>query len=134
MSIAAGIFKAYDIRGLYPEELSADVAARIGYALTRQLGAASLAVGMDPRPSSPELAAAFSGGAAAAAAQPAGHGPVRHDAPLPAAQRDDDPRRGRISAPAAGAGAAGACRSESSPESSNTFRTMSDALITKSRP
>jgi len=68
MSIAAGIFKAYDIRGLYPEELSADVAARIGYALTRQLGAASLAVGMDPRPSSPELAAAFSGGAAAAGA------------------------------------------------------------------
>ncbi len=40
---------------------------------------------------------------AAAATQPAGHRPFRHDAPLPAAQRDDDPCRGRIPAPAAGA-------------------------------
>jgi phosphomannomutase len=68
MSIAASIFKAYDVRGLYPQELNADVAARIGYALARQLGATSLAVGMDPRPSSPELAAAFTDGAAAAGA------------------------------------------------------------------
>jgi phosphomannomutase len=68
VSIAPGLFKAYDVRGLYPEELSADVAKRIGFALAQQLGAASLAVGMDPRPSSPELAAAFTSGATAAGA------------------------------------------------------------------
>jgi phosphomannomutase len=69
MTIADGIFKAYDVRGLYPDEVNADVAARIGAALVEQLGAGTVAVGRDPRLSSPELAAAFASGAAAAGAR-----------------------------------------------------------------
>ena len=76
MTIAAGIFKAYDVRGVYPQEIDADVAARIGYALTQQLGARHLGVGWDPRPSSPELSAAFAAGAAAAGAKVTGYGVV----------------------------------------------------------
>jgi len=68
MTIAEGIFKAYDIRGLYPEEIDADVARRVGYCLTRQLGAASVGAGRDPRLSGPELQAAFTEGAVAAGA------------------------------------------------------------------
>jgi phosphomannomutase len=57
------------VRGLYPDEVNADVAARIGAALVEQLGAGTVAVGRDPRLSSPELAAAFAFGAAAAGAR-----------------------------------------------------------------
>jgi len=53
------IFKAYDIRGVYGEELTADDGRRIGRAAARWLGARELAVGRDARPSSPELAAAL---------------------------------------------------------------------------
>ena len=53
-----GIFKAYDIRGLVPEELDADIARRIGNALARFLGAKRLGVGRDVRTHSPELAEA----------------------------------------------------------------------------
>jgi phosphomannomutase len=69
MTIAGGIFKAYDVRGVYPDEVNADVVARIGAALVRQLGARTVGVGHDPRLSSPELARAFAGGAAAAGAR-----------------------------------------------------------------
>jgi phosphomannomutase len=69
VTIAEGIFKAYDVRGLYPDEIDADVAARIGAALVEQLGASTVAVGRDPRLSSPELAAAFVSGAIAAGAR-----------------------------------------------------------------
>lgn len=48
--IPDGIFKAYDVRGLCPQELNEDVAARLGYALAQQLGAATLGAGMDPGP------------------------------------------------------------------------------------
>jgi phosphomannomutase len=64
-TIAAGIFKAYDIRGLYPEELDAEVYRRIGRAFVDYLGARRIAVGRDCRLSSPELAAAFVAGARA---------------------------------------------------------------------
>ncbi len=69
MTIEAGIFKAYDIRGLYPQEIDADVARRVGYALTRQLGATTVGAGRDPRLSGPELQGAFTEGAVAAGAQ-----------------------------------------------------------------
>jgi len=69
LTTKAGIFKAYDVRGLYPEEIDGHVAERIGYALTRQLGATRLGAGMDPRPSSPELLAGLARGAAAASAR-----------------------------------------------------------------
>jgi len=51
-----GIFKAYDIRGLYPTELDAPLARRIGNALARLLEAKKLVVGQDMRVHSPELA------------------------------------------------------------------------------
>ena len=57
-----GIFKAYDIRGLVPSELDADLARRIGNAFARFLGARRLVVGQDMRTHSPELADAVSEG------------------------------------------------------------------------
>jgi phosphomannomutase len=69
MTIPAAIFKAYDVRGIYPTEVNAAVAQRIGAALVEQLGARRVAVGGDPRPSSPELGEAFAAGAAGAGAQ-----------------------------------------------------------------
>ena len=51
-----GIFKAYDIRGLYPSELDAPMGRRIGNALARLLEAKKLVVGQDMRVHSPELA------------------------------------------------------------------------------
>jgi phosphomannomutase len=68
MDIPEAIFKAYDVRGLYPSELDEPTAQRIGFALAQQLDARSLGVGMDPRPSSPGLRDAFAAGAAAAGA------------------------------------------------------------------
>jgi len=50
------IFKAYDIRGLYPSELDLDTARKIGHAFTRLLGAKRLLVGQDMRTHSPEVA------------------------------------------------------------------------------
>ena len=68
MTIPDGIFKAYDIRGLYPQEADEDAAERIGCALAQQLGATRLGAGMDPRPSSAGLLEAFAAGAAGAGA------------------------------------------------------------------
>ena len=53
-----GIFKAYDIRGLYPAEIDAPRARAIGNAFARLLDARRLVVGRDMRTHSPELAAA----------------------------------------------------------------------------
>jgi phosphomannomutase len=68
MTIPDAIFKAYDVRGLYPEELDEAAAERIGCALAQQLGAVTMGAGMDPRPSSVGLLEAFAAGAAAAGA------------------------------------------------------------------
>jgi len=51
----AKIFKAYDIRGVTPDDLDAEIAQRIGRATARFIGARRLAVGRDARRSSPEL-------------------------------------------------------------------------------
>ena len=53
-----GIFKAYDIRGVVPTELDADLARKIGNAFARLLDAQRLLVGQDMRVHSPEIAAA----------------------------------------------------------------------------
>ena len=50
------IFKAYDVRGVVPEQLGPKDAYRVVRAVARQLGARQLAVGRDARVSSPELA------------------------------------------------------------------------------
>jgi phosphomannomutase len=49
------IFKAYDIRGVVPDELRPDDAYWIGRAIARFLGASDLVVGRDARSSSPAL-------------------------------------------------------------------------------
>ncbi len=61
--IPASIFKAYDIRGLYPSEITEDAARLIGRAFVAYLGASRIGVSRDMRLSSPGLAAAFIEGA-----------------------------------------------------------------------
>ena len=53
------IFKAYDIRGVYPDEIDEAGAKAIGTAFAAYLGANEIAVGHDMRVSSPSLVAAF---------------------------------------------------------------------------
>jgi len=53
------IFKAYDIRGIYGENLNDEVAYRIGRAAAQYLNVSDIAVGRDMRNSSPQLAAAM---------------------------------------------------------------------------
>ncbi len=65
MAQYAKIFKAYDIRGLVPDELDEDAAGRIGAAFARLTGAKSLVTVHDMRASSVPLADAFGRGAAA---------------------------------------------------------------------
>ncbi|MFT4840070.1 MAG: phosphomannomutase [Planctomycetota bacterium] len=50
------IFKAYDIRGLYPDQIDAKTAFRIGAAMVRFLSAKRLVVGRDMRTMAPEIA------------------------------------------------------------------------------
>lgn len=57
------IFKAYDVRGVVPDELDADLARRIGAAFADWTGLPRIVLGRDCRLSSPELAAAIEEGA-----------------------------------------------------------------------
>jgi phosphomannomutase len=57
------IFKAYDIRGVVPDQLDAGVARRVGAAFARFAGGPRVLVGRDMRPSGVELTAAFAAGA-----------------------------------------------------------------------
>lgn len=49
------IFKAYDIRGLYPSEINEDIAYRVGKAFVDFLDAKHIVVGRDMRTSSPAM-------------------------------------------------------------------------------
>ncbi|MFE0460543.1 phosphomannomutase/phosphoglucomutase [Kitasatospora sp. NPDC058965] len=60
--LAARLVKAYDIRGLSPQELDEAAAHRIGAAFARLTGAPEIAVARDMRDTSPALAAAFARG------------------------------------------------------------------------
>lgn len=62
-TINSNIFKAYDIRGVYPDELNEETAREIGRAFVDYLGAKKIAVARDMRISSPTLATAFIEGA-----------------------------------------------------------------------
>lgn len=66
MSIDA-IFKAYDVRGLAPEELDAGLSRQIGAAFARFVadseGAEAIVLGLDMRPTGPEFSEAFAEGA-----------------------------------------------------------------------
>ena len=62
MQVSASIFKAYDIRGVVPSTLTADIARGLGRAFgtrARQLGSHTVAVGRDGRLSGPELVQAL---------------------------------------------------------------------------
>jgi phosphomannomutase len=59
------LFKAYDIRGLVPEELDADLVRRIGAAFAAFVAAPRILVGRDMRASGVHLARAFSEGVTA---------------------------------------------------------------------
>jgi phosphomannomutase len=61
--INPSIFKAYDIRGIYPDEINEEVTRQIGRAFVAYLKARRIAVSRDMRLSSPALAAAFIDGA-----------------------------------------------------------------------
>ncbi|HET7698953.1 MAG TPA: phosphomannomutase/phosphoglucomutase [Vicinamibacterales bacterium] len=63
MTINPAIFKAYDVRGLYPQEVNEDAARRIGRGFVAYLDATRIAVSRDMRLSSPSMAAAFIEGA-----------------------------------------------------------------------
>ncbi|MGF9664097.1 phosphomannomutase/phosphoglucomutase, partial [Arthrobacter crystallopoietes] len=65
-------FKAYDVRGIVGETITAASVEATGAAFVDVLGLAGQAVlvGGDMRPSSPEFAAAFARGAAARGANP----------------------------------------------------------------
>ena len=52
------VFKAYDIRGIYGDEIDEDLARRIGNATAAVLGAESIVVTRDMRTSAPSIAAA----------------------------------------------------------------------------
>ena len=72
-SIDTGIFKAYDIRGIYPTQLDGEVARRVGRAFVDYLGARRIAVGRDVRVSSPEIAGSFVAGARGPGVRRHGH-------------------------------------------------------------
>ena len=63
MSINPAIFKAYDIRGLYPSEVNEEAARQIGRGFVSYLNARRIAVSRDMRVSSPSIQAAFIEGA-----------------------------------------------------------------------
>src|SRR5437879_657941 len=62
-SINPAIFKAYDVRGLYPQEVNEEAARLIGRGFVAYLQAKRIAVSRDMRLSSPSVAAAFIEGA-----------------------------------------------------------------------
>ncbi|MFE1948918.1 phosphomannomutase/phosphoglucomutase [Streptomyces sp. NPDC059524] len=59
------IVKAYDVRGVVPDQWDEETAALLGAAFVRVTGADAIVVGHDMRPSSPGLSGAFARGAAA---------------------------------------------------------------------
>jgi phosphomannomutase len=74
------IFKSYDVRGIYPAQLNEDVAYQIGRCFVPLLGAKTVAVGRDMRPSGKSLFEAFARGASEAGADVIDVGLVSTDA------------------------------------------------------
>lgn len=63
------IFKAYDIRGIFPDEITPEIVRKVGFAVVRFTGAKTVAVGRDMRPSGDVLFPALCEGIAAAGAR-----------------------------------------------------------------
>ena len=79
-ALEPGIFKSYDVRGIYPDELSDDAAYAIGGAFVEQFGLRRIVVGRDMRPSGVALFEAFARGANEAGADVTDVGLVSTDA------------------------------------------------------
>src|SRR6478752_9303028 len=62
------VFKAYDVRGTVPDQIDETLARATGRAFAQVVGAATVVVGHDMRPSSPGMAGAFAQGASEAGA------------------------------------------------------------------
>src|SRR6478672_7271914 len=69
-AVDPGIFKAYDVRGLYPDQINADVAEGLGRGFVRVLAGMAgkpqdelrIGLGRDMRPAAPELATRYRAG------------------------------------------------------------------------
>ncbi len=83
------IFKAYDVRGVYPTELDEAVFHEIGRAFVTYLKARRIGVGRDMRVSSPGLAAAFIAGAREQGADVVDYGMIATDMIYYAVGTDD---------------------------------------------
>jgi len=88
MHIDPNIFKAYDVRGVYPGEVNEDAARAIGGAFVAYLQATRIGVGRDMRLSSPALAAAFIAGATAQGVDVVDYGMISTDMLYFAVARD----------------------------------------------
>src|SRR5438132_5557880 len=79
MNVNPDIFKAYDVRGIYPGEVNEEAARGIGAAFVAYLKAKRIAVGRDMRLSSPSLAGAFIDGATSQGADIVDYGMIPTD-------------------------------------------------------
>jgi phosphomannomutase len=86
--LSPDIFKAYDIRGVYPSEVNEETARAIGAAFIVYLKANRVAVGRDMRFSSPALRASFIEGAASQGAEVVDYGMIATDMLYFAVARD----------------------------------------------
>jgi phosphomannomutase len=88
MSINPSIFKAYDVRGLYPSEVNEEAARLIGRGFVAYLAAKRIAVSRDMRLSSPSIADAFIDGARSQGADVVDYGLMGTDMMYFAVARD----------------------------------------------
>ena len=63
MADLSNIVKAYDVRGVVPDQLNADIARALGAAFARFTGATSIVTARDMRESGVALGSAFAEGA-----------------------------------------------------------------------
>jgi phosphomannomutase len=83
-----GIFKAYDVRGVYPDEVNEEAARSIGAAFVAYLGAKRVGIGRDMRLSSPALSRQFVEGALDQGADVIDYGMIPTDVLYYAVARD----------------------------------------------
>ncbi len=80
LQLQPGLFKSYDVRGIYPSELNDDVVYSIGRCFPALVGGDRIVVGRDMRPSGERLFAEFARGATEAGADVTSIGMVSTDA------------------------------------------------------
>src|SRR6478752_2907263 len=88
LNLNPDIFKAYDVRGTYPDQVNEEGARAIGAAFVTYLNATRIGVGRDMRLSSPSLAQAFIEGATAHGCDVVDYGMIATDVLYFAVARD----------------------------------------------